>query len=390
MLNKIFIYFTIYLIIVAFLFSYKCFSGMNLKDVKLVKKKDIKRISFDNVLGNNIFLTPFQLDVSLASIKEYLQVGIIEKRPDAELFKQKFDVKFKGFDTVLKVFENEKFYIEANNEGRFCFSNKITPLNLAIKARDEQSAVVTMEANLLDLNIDGFNQNALNSFVLSVQEFSRVENNNIKDEFQLLVNANWYKEDEFIKNFKPQDPKRNLQRLQIQNKIFHIKKDDLLVFKNGNWKIAFFEDTKNFSIAKVRSFDAENLIIDAWDKNANDKYTFTVFKEKNKNFIAKPEQLISLLRRRTQTYYSCQIEKQRVVLKEKDLFMKKDNLWRLVKKDVNLDDIKNESLFYVEKIEKRDNKSYLIGYLFNPMRTNFQKIETLIVTASNQKHLKKR
>jgi len=61
-----------------------------------------------------------------------------------------------------------------------------------------------------------------------------------------------------------------------------------------------------------------------------------------------------------------------------------------LKKNIDFDEIKNEELFYFDKIENKNNKNFFIGYLFNPMRTSFQKIESPIISIESQRMNKKR
>jgi len=79
-----------------------------------------------------------------------------------------------------------------------------------------------------------------------------------------------------------------------------------------------------------------------------------------------------------------------VILKEKDILIKKDGRWRLLKKDIDFDEIKNEELFYFDKVESKNNKNFFVGYLFNQMRTNYLKIETPILSSVSQRMNKKR
>jgi len=387
LLNKIFIYFILLLVILSALMFFIFTNPSKLKSARYIINGEKTKIPLD-IISKALFLKPIKFDVSMNSIKDEIDVQVLEKRPDIKTKEEKFEVKFKKSLKTLKAIEGEKFFVKIGNSGNFEFSDIKTPLVISLKPVDKNNVKIVIETDLEDFIEDM--QSKTNFFILKTTDFVTVKDINAIDELKILSSSKWFSKDELQKFYKTKNDIEAKERLEIDGKIVHLNHDDVLIFKDGIWqKTKSLENTQNYSIAKIKSVDNKILEIEAWDKNSN-KYIFAVPHVIKQGFSIRADQFVTNVRKRTITHLSCQIEKQRVILKEKDILIKKEGRWRLLKKDIDFDEIKNEELFYFDKIESKNNKNFFVGYLFNPMRTNYLKIEVPILSSVSQRVNKKR
>ncbi|NGX34562.1 MAG: hypothetical protein K1060chlam1_00915 [Candidatus Anoxychlamydiales bacterium] len=388
LLNKIFIYFIIFIVILVSLMFLIFVRPANLENVTYSQRPKKKEVSLA-VVSRALFLEPFKFDVSIDSLKDEIEVQIVERRPDVKSKEERLEIKLKKTSKIIKIIENEKFYLSVDKNGNFEFSQTKTPLAIFLKVMDKKNVKVVIETDLMDF-VKG-EKGKTNYFIIESTYFisssKEIEN---RDDFKLLVSSKWFSKDELYGFYNKQNRAEASERLEIDGKILHLKLGDILIFKDGIWQKAnSYENTQSYIIAKIKSVDSKILEIEAWDEESN-KYIFALPIQQKQGFSIRTDQFVSSVRKRTITHISCQIEKQRVILKEKDILIKKEGRWRLLKKDIDFDEIKNEELFYFDKIERKNNKNFFVGYLFNPMRTNFQKIESPILSIANQRNNKKR
>lgn len=391
LLNKIFIFFILTILSLC-CFIFLIFSkNTEIEDVKYEKKEVSNNENPQDITGKSLYLAPLQIDITLPLIKDELEVFIIEPRFDLEFNNIKFEVKLKNSNKVRSVVEDQKLYLVAKGGDAFDFSDALTPLAIELKRQDFDNIKVTLQADLNGLSPDSFQESILDTFNIQASEMSLKTNLEDRYEFKTLMTSKWLGVD-CLKNIQDIDQSTSQkERLEIDGEIIYIQEKDVLLFKDGKWCLKNAnENTLLYPIARVKSINSKAVEIDAWDVQGNNKYTFSINPISKAQFVVKVDGLITAVKPRTNTHLSCIFDKQRLILKSKDLLIKKDNRWKLLKKDVVLDDIKTEELFYFDKIEVRGSKKFLIGYLFNTLRTNFQKIEVPIISQATLKRGKKR
>ncbi|NGX63253.1 MAG: hypothetical protein KR126chlam6_00661 [Candidatus Anoxychlamydiales bacterium] len=382
LLNKLFGYFVLLLALLGLLIFYVINNPGSIKNISYIKKTKVADSSIDFIEKKALFLNPYKLDVAIPLIKNEIEGVKIENRPDSEITKDRFLLKFKQAANAKKVFENEKLYICPSSKGFFDFSDEKTALSMSIKSVNSNEIETQIVADLKEI---GLEKNICESFVLEPLELSCVSKA-IESDLQKLYSAKWWGIDKFYKIYKKEN---KLERLEIEGSLMYLNIDDILIYKDGLWqKTKDDENTQKYPIAKIRNKNKENLQIDVWNVDS-DKYLFTI-PIQAKQYMSRSDQFITSARKRTKTYVRCQIDKQTLIVKEKDIILKKEARWKVLKKNIAIEDIKNEELFYFDKVENKNDKSYLIGYLFSPMRTNYKKIEIPISSVSNHKRLKKR
>lgn len=379
LLTKLFGYFVLFLTVAAVLIFYIISKPIQIESISYLKKKKIDDRSIDFIGQRALFLAPFKLDVSIPEIKDEIEVFKLDSRPD-EIKQKKFVIKFKKNLNERKILENENLYIRILDEKSFDFSDTQTPLILSLNQINEDEVQIQIKADLKEI---GLAKSHFNTFIVKPLDYF-IEPTTKDENFQKLLSTKWWGQDLFLKIYKNEKS----DRLEIDSSIFHLHLADILICKDGVWQKSEDQDSQNYLIAKIKTKDKKNMQIEAWNLRG-DKYLFTIPKE-TKQYIPRADQFITSARYRTKTYIRCQIEKQMLIVKQNDIVLKKDGRWKVLKKNIDINEIKNNELFYFQKIESKNDTSYLIGYLFSPMRTSYQKIEVAISSISNHKRIKKR
>ncbi|MBN2479109.1 MAG: hypothetical protein JXA94_02660, partial [Parachlamydiales bacterium] len=339
-----------------------------------------------------LFLKPQKLEFfDFLFLKDEIDVCLNDPRPDQIDKKNIFEIKIKSSNEECKIFENEKLYLDILDENRVKFSKKDKKAfcSLYLNFIDSNKVKINIEADLSQFGIDEIIKNSFtkdlsdNFYNKDLLEFA------IGSEFKIFSLAKLYTEDKLLSIYFKNNENKNQKRLEIDSCIHYIDDKDILIFQDGKWeKPKDGIDTKKYSIARVKSIDSKLAQIEAWNVEGDKKYLFTFSYEPSKPMVSKAD-FITSARKRTNTYISILVNKQRLIVKENDLIIKKDLRYRLLKKDLDFSKIQKEEIFYFEKIEKRNKEMYLIGYLFNPMHTTIQKIEIPMTSNISQSRNKR-
>lgn len=381
--KKILIYFICSICFTNFLLGIIFSKEIEVPDIDFSKKPTSENNDNKIILGNLFHLSKFDLDVSFSSIKDEIEITLIEPRFDTLNKTNLFEISLKNKNSFKKVTENEKIYLLTKKDGAFEFSDQITPFFIYFNLIDTRNIKMTIEVKLDEMNLFEKNENVSQIFVLPILDRMPSKEHISDISLKALFDAKWFGIDQFLKIVNNDER----QRIEILGNTVLIQENDLLIFKAGRWIKLTSEDTKNFPIAKIKIIDSKTLRIDAWDINSENKVSCQISLD-SKDIVGSKTDLITSLKKRTHLHLSCLLDKQRIILKEKDIFIKKDGRWKLIRKGINFDDLKFDDLFYFQKIESKNDTSNLIGYFFNSTRTSFQKVEIPIL--SNQKHIKRR
>ncbi|NGX33270.1 MAG: hypothetical protein K1060chlam4_01332, partial [Candidatus Anoxychlamydiales bacterium] len=298
LLNKIFTYFILLLVVLSALIFFIFARPAKLVSASYIKRGEKKEVSLD-IVSKALFLEPFKFDVSMNSIKDEIEVQVVEKRPDSKSKEEKLEIKFKKSLKILKVIEDEKFFVAVDKNGSFEFSDIKTPLVVFLKAIDKKNVKVVVETDLADFMKDS--QNKTNFFVLKATDFVNTKDIDTRDDLKLLASSKWFSKDELQKIYKTKNGLEPKERLEIDGKIVHLNSDDVLIYKDGIWqKPISLENTQSYTIAKIKSIDSKILEIEAWDKNSN-KYVFALPCVVKQGFSIRADQFVTAIRKRTIT-----------------------------------------------------------------------------------------
>ena len=155
---------------------------------------------------------------------------------------------------------------------------------------------------------------------------------------------------------------------------------DFFIWKDNKWVvIKDLKQTASYSLAQIKPVNSKSFRVDFWPKKAKTKATLILNKSHRISPLNIRNDFISDIRMRTQKQVSCKIEKQRFIIREKDVLFKKDGKWKIEKfysfKKILKENKINSEFFVFDCIKRIGTKKIFKGYVFNKNRTQVLKIE---------------
>ncbi|KPK33127.1 MAG: hypothetical protein AMS24_02105 [Chlamydiae bacterium SM23_39] len=362
--NFIKIFFILFLILISIsCFLFFIFSKISKGSIKKffsgnirLKKEKFSDVFFKTKQENfKIFFPKFSKEI---------QLFLHKARPDevCNYFVEIFLIKG-GKSRVFTT--KEKIYLSYN--GCYDFSDAATNFWLSLTILNEDRIKVEM---FVDLSFTGKIEKE--SFFLAPIKKEKIFSDN--KEIVSLKDAKWIGADLFLKLLENKDFE-NKQRLVFSSDkkkyqcFFSV--GDLLIYKDGRWIEGNNYDTKKYSIAKIISFNENSLEIEYWEKDRLGEDKIVILKKNFSETFRIQDQFITDIRIRTKNQISCLLKNRRMVLREKDILLKKDNLWKKISLKNFKENLEEREFFIFDSLEKIGNGIIFKGYYFNKDRTNF-------------------
>jgi quercetin dioxygenase-like cupin family protein len=171
--------------------------------------------------------------------------------------------------------------------------------------------------------------------------------------------------------------------------LLKVQKGDILFLEKDRWHRAEnLKETQNHELVKIKEISSREMKLEAWDKEGNINFLFSIYSPKIEALKRKAESVIQSVHLYSKGRVSCKLDRQRLLLKVGDWLILKKNRWHRIDKidayeKLSCSDNFGELLFF-EKIEKRQNKNFLKGWVFNNIRTQTFNFEILIISSSSK------
>ena len=176
------------------------------------------------------------------------------------------------------------------------------------------------------------------------------------------------------------------ERIEIGSPPYFLgaKLGEWMVWEEGRWKLSeSAKDRSNRPIARIVSNGRRNLTVEGWDSEGHIRLLIPFFS--GTPFKARPEDLFSAVRIRSEKQISCMLEKQCLVLKPGDWVLKVGNRWKILRKKQERESFLNQEmegeLFVFEQIVQKLGQKVIQGRLFNAGRSQAAPIEIPAQTA---------
>ena len=364
-------------------FVFSIFQPLNSDEIAVYAEKEelpYKEISLEN---SPFFLNPPKIKPNFDKIKNKIIITKIDSRPDL-LNENLFDAYIQDQDKISIKYD-QIVYLELTEQENLRLSQKS---NLYFSIRPHQANNVkirfTVDLNGVNTTLDSYSD----EFIVELDfEKNKTAHEEAQSEISMLCSAKAHDEDFLYSITNSKAIEKSNKRLEIDGSILFVEEGDILIFKDNHWIKKTDEKTKNFIMCQIREIRQDIKMV-CWSIDGEKKYYINLSFDGSKNSALKSD-FISNVKFRTKNYISCMLGKQRLILKEKDLVIKKDTRFKVVKKSIDFKDIQKEEVFYFDKIIKKNKERYLVGYIFSPMHTTFQKIEILITSSINQNRSKR-
>lgn len=362
-----------------YLFVGQSFTILQYPKDKSVDQK-LKPLKIDEILGDSISISQGSFDLSFSNLTDQIKVWIHEARPGDLKNKHYLEVAFHDKTSKIVSFEDKIFLKYLPEINSYEFSSE--PTDVWFVPYFKEGVTIKLFAKYI---LDGKEIIKEEEIKLKALESEKMDFPN-DEAFTSLKEAKWIGSDLFEEMY---GEKKNLkQRLLANGYIFEVGKDDLLINKDGRWQIGAAMD--GCALARLKSLTANSLEFDFWPKDGFQKRKIELNSAAPSSSITLADDFITDIHLRTQKQVSCRLEKQRIIMREKDLLLKKDGKWKIVrlpqlKKEKNL----GEFLVF-DSIEIQGNNKLFKGYLFNKDRTQVVKVQKEIVHRKDPLQRKRR
>ena len=364
---------------------------INIEDNLNSQKEEKEVFSIPEILGKSLFLKPLTIEPSFPDLSNQMQIWVYEARPDDEA-KNYLEIMLLSERQCRVIKSGEVIYL--NYDNGYFFSDTPTSFWITPSLISSKIIKVKIGATYFDINNEKKEKEEYFELIAENQSFKDLKELS-EDTFFSLKEAIWLGPDLFLEiygnNVEKELSKKN--RLIFSSGETHfIQEGDILVYKEGAWHSDFCcDDTKIYPIARIATISKNRAIeIDVWLADEIKKNTVTIFKESPPSSFRASEDFITDINVRTQKQISCTIGRQRFIIKEKDILIKKKDLWKKVK----FSDFKNladaDEYFVFDSLNAAYPSKVFGGYLFNKDRTQVIKIEKNITNKTFRDHSNKK
>lgn len=320
-------------------------------------------------------------------------------RPDAALDIPKMYFSLQGSKSVISTGINERVYLlydkTLTTPCKYTFSPKNEPTMVWFTAEPEgNEAKLTLSMHESE-GIAAAQEDPNRSFSLVEKEFIRTANlgssweiGKFRVDGSLLARqkARWVGIDRFLENHGGEDfpDFSEKQRLDFAEGddlySVYVKKGDCLVWNNDRWQVQEpCPDSSDKPLLVVKKIEERIMSLDLWDVEGKGKVAITLVKAPE---VFRLEQITHDFRfvgARTKTQVVFQVDEERLIVKPGDWLLLTKEGWKKLNTIRDIDDYVNRKLvgplFIFQEIAKKEDKSVLIGSLYNPNRTELHPIE---------------
>lgn len=331
-------------------------------------------------------------------------------RPDANDESIKLHFTFNGQKSVQSVATGEKVYLTIDKKTSPCkynFSPNNEETNLWFEAKpDSQGASLCVfmkdENNEIVQEPSNF---AL--FQLPEKEFVRFASGQTWEIGKWRVDgtllarqkARWMGVDLFLEKHGGEEflnmlgkQRVNFEEGEESYSVF-IKAGDCLVWEGNRWSVKPpGSESLGHPLMCVKKVDERIMTFELWDIEGKGKIMLNLIRHHDSNPVQHLAQEFKFVGARTKTQCVFQVNNSRMIVKPNDWLLLTDSGWKKLNSLEDIDDYVNSritgTLFVLEDIIKKDEKSHLVGTVFNPTRTDMQTIEIAMQPSAHTPPLK--
>ncbi len=386
---------TIACLFVSFAFvSYFGTSGYDLPECNL-PVVDVDSVSYEEFKLFNTDAEGDRLKPLLPNIEKNLIYLAFNSRPDYTDNEREIFFGLKGVGNMIGVKSFEKMYFHCSDVDEIAFANEPTPYWIEPRLLTNGSLVVLFRVQYKDCD---------DSVIYELTEERKIEKpvgvGNLCDDFSTLHSelskSKIFGKDKVIELYGGDSFSniKNCYRFEkCQNgSVIYINDGDILYLSEDGW-VKESVDARNKPLLLIKKFNNDKCEYTIWGKSGIYSESKTLPIEKSTPLTVKQSELFSKLHFRSDKSVTCHINNCSIILREGDWLLSSKNKWKTM---CSLNELNNYltykldgKLFIFDGIERRADKDYFIGHLFDEQRTCIQKIELPLREKKIQKIKKK-
>lgn len=321
--------------------------------------------------------------VSFPDIKSEVEVIAFEARPDSSEKGMKLALLLKKSREQKNLSLGQQFYLsfrDVQGKPALVFSEEPTPFWLESKEIGTESVGFQVGLDMKGIKTDLADQKEREFFQVATSFEGPADASDLakNPSFKILSELKNWGLDLLSRMYHEEEAPK--YRLEIDGSpILFLGMEDLLIFKEGKWSLAEKDSsTEGFPLAKIKAAAPKNLELEGWDeKGKSFLLTFPYLPGQPMKFHM--DQVLLQPRLRTLKQISCQIEKDRLLLKTGDWLTYTGGKWQHLATALEKEELKNRigegDLFVFDALLQKNGKKILQGHLFNGARTSAQKVE---------------
>lgn len=342
----------------------------------------------------NLHFSP--MSMRLPDLKKYLVYYGKNGRPDAVADKTLLHFAFTGNKSVTPIAPGERLYVSYDRKlspPQYIFSPRNAPTPLWIEAEAEGSEAI------VDVTLEGEDgeeirePEANSHFPLPEKEFIRtgsstweIGKNRVDATLLARQRARWYGVDQFmIRHGGPEYSElADKQRIDFgegdDSYSVYAGVNDIVVWDGDKWvAVKPGRNSLGKPLMVIKKIDDRLMSLELWDPEGKGKIYLNLLKSTD---TAPPVNIIQAFKfvgARTRTQFAFEINKERTLLSPTDWLVFTKQGWIKLVTPQDIDNYVERKisgpLFVFDALERRDDKQYLKGTLFNTSRTDMTSIE---------------
>ncbi len=353
--------------------------------------------AYDDIGDPFLTLKFAPMSQQLPDLKKYLIYYGKNGRPDAAAEKPLLHFAFTGNKSISSVIPGEKLYILYDrklNPPQYVFSpgNGEASLWMEAKAQNNEAVVhVSMKGENGEIINDPEN-NA--EFTLPEKEFIRfggaapweIGKNRVDATLLARQKAKWYGPDVFFELHGGKEYADFIGKQRIDfgegDDIYSVYAglNDALVWDHDRWKVVKpGVESLGKPLIVIKKVEDRLMNLELWDPEGKGKVILNLLKSSE---MATPNTIIQQFKfvgARTRTQFVFEVNKERMLLSPHDWLLLTKDGWIKLTTPEEIDNYVNRKivgpLFVFDEVERREDKQYLKGSLFNASRTEVQPVE---------------
>lgn len=334
-------------------------------------------------------LRPSQAMGWIARLYDEVQVLAYNSRPDQSLKEAEMVVHLKQGKERCVVPSGKMLYLKESGQGQGLLpSQEEAPLWVKLTLLDGASVLVEAGRRCMVQGVGESEERG--QFVAHVQGLRGAAPSQFQEGLKALMSSVAFAQDLVISKYGGREfsdwSRKVILEVQGPAGVYGVRvaQGDYLTLQEGEWTVVPFETVKERAcVGQVVAASDRFVELVVWDDKGFSPSQFKIDVKKSQLSAFGADLLPSLVRLRTGTQVSAAFGKRRLILKQGDWLVKRQNGWRHLRSademQLYLDRRLQGELFVFESMEKDAQGKYVLkGTLFDATRTYMQSINVPI------------
>lgn len=359
---------------------------------------EFEQAAYDAISSGPLEIKFTPLSIQLPDLRKNLLYYGRNGRPDAQLSSPLLHFSFTGNKAPSSTAPEQRIYIKYDRQQvppQYVFSQNNAETALWIEVTPQGNQAFVKVGMLDDKGSVIGEPKAHAEFTLTEKEFSRSggainnwEIGKLRVDGTLLARqkARWYGMDKFLEKhggpeYAQLASKQRIDFGEGENTYsIYVGMGDAVIWDGTQWKTkAPGPETIGRPLMSIKKADERLLTFELWDVEGKSKVVLNLLKSTESWIPQNIQQSFKFMGARTRSQFVFEINKERLMLSPQDWLLLSDKGWKKLATPEDIEAYVERKitgpLFIFDGIDRRDDKQFLQGTLFNATRTEAQAME---------------